>query len=110
MSLLEKINGIILKNKNEQLELTLHSGISQMSYTLDATGVKIWFYLVSRVFNRLDSQQQIYSLPASELFDYLETRNYEHINKILLDIQKTNIKFNILWKNKRKNRKSNVLL
>ena len=110
MSLLEKINGIILKNKNEQLELTLHSGISQMSYTLDATGVKIWFYLVSRVFNRLDSQQQIYSLPASELFDYLETRNYEHINKILLDIQKTNIKFTILGKNKSKNWMSSVLL
>lgn len=100
-----------MNDKKPTLELTLHSGIAHMTYKLDAMGVKTWFYLVSRVFDYLEnSTQKIFTIPTKDLFDYLGTRNYDHINKILSEIQDTKIKFNIFGKNQKENWISTVLL
>ena len=93
-----------MKHKQSKLELTVHSGIAHMTYILDAVAVKTWFYLVTRVFDYLEnSDQQLFSIPSKDLFDYLGTRNYEHIREILESIRQTGIRFNILGKDPRKN-------
>lgn len=100
-----------MKKEEQKLELTLHSGIAHMTYKLDAVAVKTWFYLVSRVFNRLENlEQPEFSIPSKDLFEYLGTRDYEHIRIILESIRQTGIRFNILGKDPRKNWMSTSLL
>ena len=81
-----------------------------MTYTIESSAVKTWFYLVSRVFNTLENHHQIYAIPVVDLLDYLNTRNYSYVKKILLEIQETKIKFNILGKDPNKNWTSTLLL
>ena len=112
----------MLDNQNDQIEnydhkkylVRVHSSITQMAHNIDLVPVKVWYYLLYRVYWYLPEYDE-FCIPVKDISAFLsEDTNtnfsYDYLEQVLDQLLTHKISFNTLKKDKKHSWKKATLL